>query len=215
VDVVDRRRALERGPHAVAVVLAQENGRELPERGHVQGLVEGSDIGRRFAEETDGDLVGFAVLDGEPGAGGEGDVRPDDGVAAEEVSLDVEQVHRAALPPGAPGLLSEQLRHDGSGGDAAGQRVGVLAIAREDIVVVAQRRDGAHGDGLLADVQVAEPADPALRVRLARLLLEATHEDHLPEQVEVEILAVGIELERLLLLRARFRHQRAAAACCA
>ena len=40
-----------------------------------------------------------------------GDVAADDAVAAEHVVLDVEEVHRAAEPLGAPGDLAEKLGH--------------------------------------------------------------------------------------------------------
>ena len=54
-----------RGAHAVAVVLADEDDRQLPQRGHVERLVERADVHGRLAEEADAHLVAAAVLDRE------------------------------------------------------------------------------------------------------------------------------------------------------
>ena len=77
-----------------------------------------------------------------------------------------EQVHRAALALRAAGGLAEQLGHHGPRRDAARDRLPVVAVGGDHVVVVAQHGDRAGADGFLSDVQVAEPADLAERVRL-------------------------------------------------
>ena len=63
----------------------------------------------------------------------------DDAPAAQEATLDVEQVHRAAVAAGHAGLLAEQLGHDGRPGRTADrERRAVVAVAREQVVAVVE-----------------------------------------------------------------------------
>ena len=77
------------------------------------------------------------------------------------------------------------------GGIPLRERLAVLAVARDDVVVLAEHRDRAGADGFLSDVQVAEAADLAEGVGLGHALLEAAHEEHLAEQFAVQRGAVG------------------------
>src|SRR5207247_814153 len=69
----------------VHVVLAAEDDRELPHRGEVEGFVESADVGRAIAEEGTGDLFRSAILRRPRGAGGDRQMRADDGIRAEEL----------------------------------------------------------------------------------------------------------------------------------
>ena len=135
-------------------------------------------------KKTSVDLVCAAILGGEGDAGGQRNLSADDAVAAEEVLVGVEEVHRAALALRAAADLAEQLGHHLVGRSAHDERVAVVAVAREHVVVRSQRRERADGDRLLPDVEVAEAADLAERVSLGRLLLEAADENHLVEHAE-------------------------------
>ena len=117
------------------------------------------------------------VGEAEPGA--ERDLRADDAVAAVEVLLDREHVHRAALALGVAAAAPGQLRHHALGVHAAGQHVAVVAIAGDDLVALLDRHLHADHDRFLADVEVAEAADQPHAVHLARLLLEAADQQHL------------------------------------
>src|SRR3989441_13180735 len=147
-------------------VLAAENRGEVVDGGHVEGLVEGADVDRRLPEVTEAHLVAALVLDGEPDPGPERDMPAHDPVPPHESLPDVEQMHRAALALRAPGGFAEQLGHHRAGGDAARQRLAVLAVGGDDVIVVAQRRERADRHRLLSDVEMAEPTDLAQRVRL-------------------------------------------------
>jgi hypothetical protein len=94
------------GAHGHQVVLDDVDDRQLPHAGHVEGLVDRALVHGPVAEVAEADLVLAAILDGEGHAGGQGDVAADDGVAAEEPLLGVEEVHRAALALGAAGQLA-------------------------------------------------------------------------------------------------------------
>src|SRR5690606_3095061 len=102
----------------------------------------------------------------------------DDAMAAEEILLAAEHVHRAALALGIAAAPPCQLGHHPLGVHAAGQHVTVVAIAGDDGVVVSDRRLHPDHHGFLADIEMAEPADQPHAVELARLLLEAADEQH-------------------------------------
>ena len=110
-----RRGALDRGAHGVAVVLDDVDDRQLPELGHVEALVDLALVGRAVAEIGQRDVVVAAVLVGEGEAGAERDLRADDAVAAVEVLLVGEHVHRAALAARIAAAAAGQLGHDALG----------------------------------------------------------------------------------------------------
>ena len=118
-------------------------------------------------------------------------------VAAHETQVGVEHVHRTASAVRGSSFLAEQLGHHCFGIDAPSDRVPVLAVAGEDVVVLLQRENASHDSGLLADVEVAVAADLGLRVLLLGALLEAADELHLPVQAEQEVAILLLELERL------------------
>ena len=65
-------------------------------------------------------------------------------------SVRVEQMHRAAAAVGDTGRLAEQLRHHDPRRGALGQAVAMLAVGRDDVVLVVERVDRADGDRFLA-----------------------------------------------------------------
>ena len=189
-----RRGSLERGSHRVLVVLDDEDHRQLPEARHVEGLVDLPLVGRAIAEVGEGDVVVAAVLVGKGQAGADRDVGADDAVAAIELLLLGEHVHRPALALGVARRPSGELGHDTLRVHAAGQHVPVIAVGRHALVAGLRRRLEADDDRLLADVEVAEAADHAHPVELPGLLLEPADQQHL-----------AVEPEQLLLRHLRLR----------
>src|SRR5207244_4683072 len=84
-------------------------------------------------------------------------------------------------------------RHHGTGADAAGQRMSVLAVGAGDVVVGAERGQAADRHRLLADVEVTETADLAEAVGLAGLLLDPADQHHLAEPAPVFLGPRGVE----------------------
>ena len=148
----------------------------------------------RLAHEADAHLVAAAILDREADARAERHVRADDAVAAEEVQALVEHVHRAALAARAAVDAAEQLGHHRARRHAARERLPVIAIGRDDVVVGAEHRQRPGAHRFLADVEVAEAADLAQRIRLGAALLEAALQQHRVQQRPIQF-GVGRFLE--------------------
>ena len=130
------------------------------------------------------DLVGAAQADAVAHPGRDRQVAAHDPVAAEVAARDVVEVHAAALAAADAGGLAAQLGHQRPRVGAARERVAVVAVGGDEVVVGPQQAHGADADRLLADVEVEEAADLALDVELRAALLEAADEQHLPVQRE-------------------------------
>jgi hypothetical protein len=76
--------------------------------------------------------------------------------------------------------------------------VAVVAIAGDDLVALLRRHLHADDHGFLADIEMAEAADQAHAVHLARLLFEAADQQHLAIGVEVFVLVEGRDVRKRL-----------------
>ena len=94
------RGARHRSAHRVAVVLDDVDDRQLPQRGHVEALVDLALVGGAVAEIGQRNILVAAIAVGEGEAGAERHLRADDAVAAVEMLLLGEHVHGAALALG-------------------------------------------------------------------------------------------------------------------
>ena len=184
VEVLHRRGAVDRRAHAVAVVLDDVDDRQVPQRAHVQRLVERSLVDRAVAEEAQADLVGIAEADAVADAGGQRQVAAHDPVAAEVAAGHVVEVHAAALAAADARELPAQLGEQQAGVRSPREGVAVVAVIRDEVVIGPHHAHGPDADRFLADVEVEEAADPALDVELGAPLLEAADEQHLLVQPE-------------------------------
>jgi hypothetical protein len=175
--------SLDRRADPVQVVLAHEEDRELPDRGHVQRLVERPLVVGRVAEEADRDRVAALHLERHGEAGGQRERTADERVPAHEVTLCVEDVHRAAEAARAAGRLAVQLGHHLLGRDSTHERVDVVPVPGDDVVVA--RTGRGHdpvGARFLSWIEMEEATDLADLVVLVALLFEAAGEEHVAEQ---------------------------------
>ena len=178
-----RRRARRRRRHAVAVVLAHEDDRQLPDRRHVERLVEGALVVGAVAEEGDDDLAGLHALGGQGRADRDRDAAADDAVGAEIAHRDVGDVHRAAAALAVAGRLAEEFGEHPLHVRALGDAVAVAAMRRGDLVLDRQRHADADRARFLADRQMHRAVDQAARVAVLRALLEAADQIHLAQHV--------------------------------
>ena len=172
------------GELGVAVVLAEEDDRELPHRGQVHGLVERALGHRAVAEERDREGAVAPELGG--GGRSDGDREPggDDAVRAEDADRGVGDVHRSAAPAVRALVLAHQLGEHAEGVEPLRQAVPVAAVGGRDHVVGTERPAGADGRGLLPDRQVHEAGNGLRPVEDGHALLEAADHEHAPVQLE-------------------------------
>lgn len=148
-----------RGGRAPAVVLADEQHRQLVHAGPVQRLEEGAAVDRAVAEEADRERVALAQhllrmrrahRDRQPGR--------HHAVGAQHADREIGDVHRAALAAVEARGLAEQLAHHACEVGALGQRVAVAAVGGREVVARAQVRADAGRHRLLPGRQVQRPA---------------------------------------------------------
>jgi hypothetical protein len=182
------------GAHRVAVVLDDEDDGQRHERREVVGLVHGALVDGTVAHEGEGGALEALVFEGVGEAGAERDLAADDAVAAPEIARRVEVVHRAALALGAAGVFAVVLRHHLVHAHADGERVAVVAVGGDDVVVLAHDGHAADGDGFLPDVEVEEAADLALLVAAQAALLEAADAHHVAVERDQLVMAeLGVD----------------------
>src|SRR5205085_9599835 len=91
------RRTFHRGAHAVLVVLDDVEHRQIPQRRHVEGLIDLALVERAVAHVGHRKTAIAFVLVGKPEAGADGYLGADYAVAAVKALLAAEHVHGAAL----------------------------------------------------------------------------------------------------------------------
>ena len=185
--VLDRHVLLGRRRLRPVVVLADEDGRDVPELREVERLVEGADVRGAVAEERDGNARLVAELERERGPDDRRQPAADDGVRAQVPALDVVEVHRAAVAVRAALELPVELRHQLVRVGSLGERVPVRTVRGGDDVALLQRAADSHGHCLLADRHVEEPRQLARTEALLDLLLEAPDEQHLAEELAQQL----------------------------
>jgi hypothetical protein len=103
-------------------------------------------------------------------------------------------VHRAALALRAAGVFAVILRHHLVHAHADGERVAVVAVGGDDVIVLAHDGHAANGDGFLADIEVEEAADLALLVASEAALLEAADAHHVAVEGDQLVVAeLGVD----------------------
>mmetsp|Transcript_2429 Transcript_2429/g.6198 ORF Transcript_2429/g.6198 Transcript_2429/m.6198 type:complete len:201 (-) Transcript_2429:305-907(-) len=148
-----------RGAHAIVVVLAHEDDGQVPQARHVERLVLLALVGRAITVHGHAHLRLLLVAVGKRNARAQGDLCAHDAVAAVKVVGAAVHVHGAAQALGGAGGAPEQLRHDLGHRTAARQHVAVVAVRRDDRVLLVECGLDATQHCLLPIIQVAEATD--------------------------------------------------------
>jgi len=178
------RGALLARAHRVAVVLDDEDHRQVPERGEVERLVHGALVDGAVAHERKAGALAAEVFQAEREAGPERDLAADDAVATPEIARWIEKMHGTALALGTAGDPAVELGHEGIEVHAHGNGVAVVAIRRDHLVVLLHHRAATDGDRFLADVEMKEPADLAGLVGAQAAFLEAADAHERPVKTD-------------------------------
>src|SRR5215471_7568527 len=175
-----RARAPDMGPHGVVVILDDVEDRQLPQRGHVEALIDLALIGGTLAEISKADAIVSAIFVGEGDTGAERRRRAHDAVTAIEILLYREHVHGAAFAFGVAMAASGKLGHYALRLHAGREHMAMIAIGGDDLIAGFDHHLHADDHCLLADIEVTESADEPHAVKLAGLLLEPADEQHQP-----------------------------------
>src|SRR4051812_27190214 len=97
-------------------------------------------------------------------------------------------MHRAAFALRATGGFAVELGHERLRVHTDRDRVTVVAVRCDHVVVLAHQGAAADGDGFLADVEMEEPADLLGLVSAETALFEAANPHHLTEELDLLIL---------------------------
>jgi hypothetical protein len=170
-----------------AVVLADEQHGQAPQRREVHRLVEGAGRHGAVAEERDDHAVAALQPRREGGADGDREPGADDAVGAEHAERRVGDVHGPAEAPADPGGPPHQLGEHAGHVEPLGHHVTVPAVRRGDHVIGAQLRAHADGHRLLADRQVHEAGHDAVAVEDRGSRLELADPAHLPVAAELRL----------------------------
>src|SRR5260370_17634925 len=137
------------------------------------------------AKEASLPVIFFPISGREGHSRRERNVRANDRVSAVHVIFLVEEMHRTAEALRAAGRFAKEFGHTRVGAGSARERVSVIAICGDDVIVLAHRGDGTDDNRFLADVKMAEAADFLRLILLARAFLKAPNQQHQREHLDL------------------------------
>src|SRR6266508_2362615 len=173
-----------------AVVLHVEEEWEVPQLRDVQRLVEDAFLHVPVAEEGDRDAVAAQTLAREGRTCGEREAPADYRGGVKDPDVRRRDVERAGASARVAVRAAEDLREDARWIGALRKNVTVIAMRREDEIVLPQRGARSCASGLLTDVHVVVRADePQVRGEMNDPLLEPADPEHRPQQRDRRIVA--------------------------
>ncbi len=185
---------------AVLVVLDQEEDRELPDRGQVEGLVEVALAGGPVAGEGRRHPAVAPKLRGQGHPAGHRQHGPEVADHPHDALLEVTEVEGPVAPLGEAALPAQELAEEAGKVEIPSGEDPEVAVHREDEVAGPQGGDDPGGDGLLAD-----PGEPLGQAPLPQeqehLLLDHPREEDRAIQVPQSL--GGGSVDRVLRLRRR------------
>ena len=125
------QRALLRGAHSVAVILADVDAGKLPKLRHIERFVKDTLVYRSFTEEAKGYGIFTFIFAGVGHTGTDADLAAYDAVAAIKLVFGGEHMHRPTFAFNAAADLSVELGHYGFRRHALDHRLNVVAISRD------------------------------------------------------------------------------------
>src|ERR1700731_1674987 len=170
--------------HGKEVVFANEDNRQLVKRGQIERFMKSSLVDRAIAKKTKRNPIFISIFAREGQSGREWNMRADNGVPTVHVILAIEEMHRAAETARAAGFFAEEFGHAGLGTGSARERVGMIAVRGDDVVVTSRRRDRTTDDGFLADVKMAEAADFLSLILLTGAFFKTPDQQHQREHLD-------------------------------
>jgi hypothetical protein len=101
------------------------------------------------------------VFEGESNSQAERSLSADNAMPAPIIFVRRKEMHRSPLPFGTTSGFAEEFGHARLHVHADSQRMSVIAVCRDDVVVFPQQGHRPNGDGFLARVQMEETSHPS------------------------------------------------------
>lgn len=149
--------------YVIKLTLTAEEGGEVPELGHVEGLKDLALVAGAITVEDDAGVLSSLVLVGKGETSTDGDLGADDTVATVEALG--EHVHGTALSVGDTLTSTKKLTNDGSHGATTHQGEAVASVGGDDIVLLGDGMLDTNSNGLLSGRQVTETSNLLLLVQ--------------------------------------------------
>ncbi len=110
-------------------------------------------------------------------------------MATPEIPGRIKVVHRAALAFGAAGNFTVILGHHLVHPHANSERMPVVAIGCDNMVIFAHDRGATHRDGFLPNIQVKKPTNFALLIAPQAAFFKTANPDHVSVEGDLLVLA--------------------------
>src|SRR6202048_923940 len=135
-------------------VLAQEENRQFPQRGDVEGFETPPLLKRAVAEERTGDGAVCLALARIAGAHAKADTASDDSRCGDKAELGIAEMQRSSAPAVEPACPPEDLRHGAAGIGAAGENVAVIAVRGGDAIARLEHSHYSRPGRFLPDIEM-------------------------------------------------------------
>src|SRR5215510_2256788 len=167
-----RRISLARCPRAGAVVFADEQDGQTPQRRDVQRLEADAFFQRPVAEEDGREGAFLALTAGIAAADAGRDAAANDARGGEKPELGIAEVKRDAAPAVEPRGTAKNLRHGAAGIAAAREHMTMIAVGRGDVVLRLEQRYLCDAGRRLPDIKMVVPDKLLVVGELQHCLLE-------------------------------------------
>jgi hypothetical protein len=183
-DMGDGRAVLVARALRKAVILAKENDRQLPQRRHVERLVECPDVGSAVAEIAQRHAAIALQLRRQREAVGDRQTAPHHAGGHHDSGLRISDVHRAALALARAGCLAGILGDHLPQRHALRQLVVHAAISRDQIIGRLEIHAHRRRQDLLAPGRVIDRRHPSGRNQRAHALVEQLNQQRLAVNIQ-------------------------------
>ncbi len=172
------------GELGVAVVLAHEQDRQLPQHRQIQRLVKRARASRAVAEERDADVLSPRAWAAHAAPAASDRLPPTTPVAPSTPCRGIDQMHRAAATATHAGLATDDFRERRFDVAALREHVTMAAMAGEQHVVRTEVSTDAGSNSFLTGGQMGKAGHFAGRSQPLHLAFERTDAPERPQDIE-------------------------------
>src|SRR5262245_980598 len=182
--VIECNGPFNRCPHAIAIILADEDHRKLPQGREIEGFVCLTARDRPFTEEAGGHKVQRLILSRKSKACGKGNMASNNGIAAHKSALGIHQVHGPSFASAKASCFAEELSHHLAWIGPSGKAMSMVAVGTDHIVVRSKSSKRTDCNGFFADIQMEKTGNFCEGIHFGRFFFKPADQQHLAIQRE-------------------------------